>query len=121
MNYFREGLGAPDIGGKQTFVRRKSYHHGLWDSSRHGLTRAASRSPASLDGPHKELLKFSEICSIAQGRGMQLRLKTLGPLYTIECRDGGSPGNLLATTNGFVVPPLKLMHCDTMRIFTSRG
>ena len=73
---------------------------------------------------------------------MQLHLKTLGPLYTIECRDGtssyvkaehgaidsldmfvcsgGATGTLLATTNGFVVPALKLMHCDTMRIFTSR-
>ena len=27
-------------------------------------------------------------------------------------------GSLLGTTNGFILPPLKLMHCDTMQIFT---
>ena len=26
--------------------------------------------------------------------------------------------DVLGTTNGFILPPLKLMHCDTMQIFT---
>lgn len=47
-----------------------------------------------------------------------MTLKTLGPAYRITCRDGGKGGQILAVTNGFVIPFLGLMHCDTLQIFT---
>lgn len=30
----------------------------------------------------------------------------------------GGPGRVLAVTSGFLVPPLRLMHCDTLQVFT---
>ncbi|KAI8103448.1 hypothetical protein M9435_004787 [Picochlorum sp. BPE23] len=60
-------------------------------------------------------------------RDLRLTLSTIGPLYRITCtveehpEDGGDVCTiLLGETDGFVVPPLKLMHCDTMRIYNSR-
>ena len=49
-------------------------------------------------------------------------MKTIGPLYKLTCYYGGGPdsGLLLGESDGFVVAPLKLMHCDTMRIYNSK-
>lgn len=56
-----------------------------------------------------------------------MALSTFGPLYRITCtveeelESGGDVRTiLLGETDGFVVPFLKLMHCDTMRIYNSR-
>ncbi|KAL0028447.1 hypothetical protein WJX77_007127 [Trebouxia sp. C0004] len=69
---------------------------------------------------HEDLVTFVQLQTIAENRGMHLRLQTLGPVYRIVCRDGDAAGPILATTNGFVLPLLKLMHCDTMQVFTPR-
>ncbi|DBB07900.1 hypothetical protein WJX82_003406 [Trebouxia sp. C0006] len=66
------------------------------------------------------LVTFVQLQAIAENRGMHLRLQTLGPVYRIVCRDGDAAGPILAKTNGFVLPLLKLMHCDTMQVFTPR-
>lgn len=33
---------------------------------------------------------------------------------------GNEEGPILALTTGFVAPPFRLMHCDTLQVFTSR-
>ena len=48
---------------------------------------------------------------------MELTLKALGPAYRIVCRDARS-GKVLGVTSGFVVSPLRLMHCDALQVFT---
>lgn len=73
-----------------------------------------------------------------------MSVKSLGPFYRVVCRDAtalspaaagriptsaeiaaeeagagvGGPGRVLAVTSGFVVPPLRLMHCDMLQVFT---
>lgn len=55
----------------------------------------------------------------AIARGTSITVKTLGPVYRIVCRDGNESGPILGVTNGFLLPPpLGLMHCDTLQIFT---
>ncbi|PSC70810.1 Viral IAP-associated factor [Micractinium conductrix] len=76
---------------------------------------------------------------------MELSVKSLGPTYRIVCRDSvaapppdprrppssaertaeeagagvGGAGRVLAVTSGFLVPPpLGLMHCDMLQVFT---
>ena len=49
---------------------------------------------------------------------MHLSLSTLGPAYRVLVRDGGEGGPILAVTNGFTIPLLRIMHCDTLQIFT---
>lgn len=76
---------------------------------------------------------------------MEISTKVLGPFYRIVCRDTaassssgsgrapssaeraaeeaaagvGGRGCVLAVTSGFLVPPpLGLMHCDTLQVFT---
>lgn len=78
--------------------------------------RTAKVRPRAVS-PHK-LLTFKDVENAAKQRNLSLGLKTLGPFYRIVCRDGDEDGKILAVTSGFIMPPLSLMHCDTLQIFT---
>ncbi|KAL4451281.1 hypothetical protein ABPG77_009353 [Micractinium sp. CCAP 211/92] len=107
-------------------------------SSSGSSSGSSSARPAAAD-----LLTFAEVQEIARERGLEISVKTLGPAYRIVCRDTtdrqpdrrrassmeraaaeagegvGGTGRVLAVTSGFLVPPpLGLMHCDTLQVFT---
>ena len=49
-----------------------------------------------------------------------MTLRTLGPGFRVVVRDRDERGPVLAVTEGWVLPPpLRLMHCDTLQIFTA--
>jgi hypothetical protein len=52
--------------------------------------------------------------------GVTLKLDTIGPFYKVTCHYGNLEGPLLGESDGFVIPALRTMHCDTMRIYNSR-
>ncbi|KAL4420811.1 hypothetical protein ABPG75_010467 [Micractinium tetrahymenae] len=104
---------------------------------------AANSSSSSVQPGLSDLLTFEEVQTIARERGLEISVKTLGPFYRIVCRDAverqpdvrrassleraaaeagegvGGSGRVLAVTSGFLVPPpLGLMHCDTLQVFT---
>lgn len=58
---------------------------------------------------------FHAFC--ADGSRLLCVLLFASPLPTCA---GDATGTILATTSGFVLPFLKLMHCDTMQVFTPR-
>lgn len=101
------------------------YHNSVLTSKaslrkRHALHVVGQGDQPPVAEARQEVLRFVDLQAIAQMRGMYLGLKTLGPVYRIVCRDGNSTGAVLATTSGFVLPTFKLMHCDTMQVFTPR-
>lgn len=51
-------------------------------------------------------------------RGLVLVARTLGPFYSITMRDRSAEGPVLAVSQGFTIPAMGLMHCDSLQIFT---
>jgi hypothetical protein len=84
-------------------------HHRIHAFKSSSQTSQQSQSPP---------LTFEEVQTIALSKNIDLSLKTIGPFYRIVCRDTSSPDTILAMTNGFLMTPLRLMHCDTLQIFT---
>ncbi len=57
--------------------------------------------------------------SSSGGSGSGRRRRSSAELAAEEAAAGvGGPGRVLAVTSGFLVPPLRLMHCDTLQVFT---
>eukprot|EP00892_Ulva_mutabilis_P003272 jgi/Ulvmu1/1316/UM011_0044.1 len=67
-------------------------------------------------GPGK-LATVEDVQAALQRRGISLTVKDLGPLYRISCRRD-SDGIILATTNGWINPLPRFMHCETLQVFT---
>lgn len=63
-------------------------------------------------------LTVAEVQQVAASRGVDISLKTLGPVYRITCREGDNNGKVIGATSGFIIPFVGLMHCDTLQIFT---
>ena len=84
------------------------------------LSVAAMRAAAVRDAPLSSppTLTFEEVCEIGRSRSLFLSLKTLGPFYSIVCRDTDEKGKIWGLTTGFTIPFLRLMHCDALQIFT---
>ncbi|KAI3430689.1 hypothetical protein D9Q98_005278 [Chlorella vulgaris] len=109
------------------------------------MAMRAGLTDAELAATKPPLITLQELQGIAQLRGLELSIRTLGPFYRIVCRDAapasrskgrrapssaeraaeeaaagvGGSGRVLAVTSGFVVPqPVGLMHCDTLQVFT---
>lgn len=61
---------------------------------------------------------MDEITECAAAFGIELRLSTLGPFYRIIAKrtEDGEKTEPIGYTEGFVVPPLKLVHLDTMQV-----
>lgn len=100
---------------------------GYWHQTRlpaahkHTLIHAApsTHQPAGLsEQAASTLVTFEEVQKVASLRGLNISLKTLGPLYRIVCRAAEDETKIFAVTNGFVAPPFKLVHCDTLQVFT---
>jgi hypothetical protein len=95
------------------------------DNIHRSAVSASSTTPAAADtapvaNTTTSLVTFQEAADIAKSRGLSLYLRTLGPVYRVVCRDGsGEAGRILAVTTGFVAPPLGIMHCDTLQVFTA--
>lgn len=78
---------------------------------------ACSTAVPVAQGPNS-VVTFTEVQKAAVSRGLHIGVKDLGPFYRVVCREGNENGKIWAVTSGFVVPPLKFMHCDTLQIFT---
>jgi hypothetical protein len=51
---------------------------------------------------------------------LTLRLNTIGPFFKLTCHHAEDSQVVLGETDGFVVPPLRILHVDSMRIYNSR-
>ncbi|KAK9814282.1 hypothetical protein WJX72_003355 [[Myrmecia] bisecta] len=63
---------------------------------------------------------FQQVREAAAARGVHVTARSLGPFYRVVCRQGSEAGTILGLSSGFTVPPLRLMHCDSMQIFGKR-
>ena len=54
-------------------------------------------------------------------RNLYLKRTCFGPFYQISCRIEGPEGSaLVAFTDGFAIPFLRILHCDSIRISSKR-
>ncbi len=79
---------------------------------------AASSSASSPSSSPQPLVTQQEIDDCAASFGLELRLSTLGPFYRVIARLKGQDDKSepIGYTDGFVAPPFKLVHLDTMQV-----
>eukprot|EP00803_Ostreobium_quekettii_P000501 evm.model.scf_2159.1 EVM.evm.TU.scf_2159.1 scf_2159:12915-14681(-) len=57
---------------------------------------------------------------VAFCRGLCLYVRMLGLFFRVVCRQGNEDGDILGYTNGFVLPWMQYMHCDTLQVFKGK-